>query len=424
MRSELADAIMGTNIYAHLYDPIGNRQLASVNEVTNLYQANELNQYTNINEGAVVPVYDADGNMTSYGSWQFTWDAENRLISVSSNGVPVVQNQYDYMSRRVMKATATQTNTFLYDGWNLIRENIGAATTSSRSYVWGLDLSGTLQGAGGVGGLLCWIEGRDGSPSRPFFPSYDANGNITDLVDTNGTVVAHYEYDPYGNTIAKSGDQADTNPFRFSSKYRDGETGFYYYGYRYYNPELGRWLSRDPIGEMGGANIYVFVANCPLCFIDPHGLAACSWAVGLCSRNVAGVDVPRSVTIRGRTYTIPNWVRNAVNRVVPDHHDVRVESYSSTDCTGAAEDTLTRGFFADSFNDAISHYAVSLIPFTREDGWVSGHVGNSSDPGPCSMTCVGKDRYDTVKQRISSSTASRYHLTRYNCQTWAAEQLR
>jgi hypothetical protein len=95
MKSELADAIMGTNIYAYLYDPIGNRQLASVNEVTNLYQANELNQYTNINEGAVEPVYDADGNMTLFGLWTYAWDAENRLISVASNGVPVVQNQYD-----------------------------------------------------------------------------------------------------------------------------------------------------------------------------------------------------------------------------------------------------------------------------------------------------------------------------------------
>ena len=79
--------------------------------------------------------------MTQLGPWAYDWDGENRLISVSSNGVPVVQNQYDYMSRRIMKATATQTNTFLYDGWNLIRESIGAATPTSRSYVWGLDLS-------------------------------------------------------------------------------------------------------------------------------------------------------------------------------------------------------------------------------------------------------------------------------------------
>ncbi len=71
------------------------KEATSVNEVTNLYQANELNQYTNINEGAVEPVYDADGNMTLFGLWTYAWDAENRLISVASNGVPVVQNQYD-----------------------------------------------------------------------------------------------------------------------------------------------------------------------------------------------------------------------------------------------------------------------------------------------------------------------------------------
>ena len=220
MRSELADAIMGTNVYAYLYDPIGNRQLASANEVTNLYQANELNQYTNINAGVVEPIYDPDGNMTLFGLWTYAWDAENRLISVSSNGVPVVQNQYDYMSRRVMKATATQTNTFLYDGWNLVREDLGAAAPSSRSYVWGLDLSQSLQGAGGVGGLLAMLS----PDSCLLTPAYDANGNITDLVDTNGAVVAHYEYDPYGNIIAQSGDQTGANPFRFSSKYWDGET--------------------------------------------------------------------------------------------------------------------------------------------------------------------------------------------------------
>jgi len=254
MRSELADAIMGTNLYAYVYDPIGNRQLASVNEVTNLYQANELNQYTNINEGAVEPVYDPDGNLSQLGPWAYDWDGENRLISVASNGVPVVQNQYDYMSRRIMKATATQTNTFLYDGWNLIQER---KANTSYSYVWGLDLSETLQGAGGVGGLLAMLS----PDSCLLTPAYDANGNITDLVDTNGVVVAHYEYDPYGNTIAQSGDQADANPFRFSSKYWDGETGFYYYGYRYYSLELGRFISRDPLAQVNPRVEYRFVNN-------------------------------------------------------------------------------------------------------------------------------------------------------------------
>ena len=273
--SELTGAVMpalipagDTNTFAYQYDPIGNRQWARANEVTNLYQANELNQYTNINQGAVEPVYDLDGNMTQLGPWAYDWDGENRLISVSSNGVPVVQNQYDYMSRRVMKATATQTNTFLYDGWNLVREDLGAATPSSRSYVWGLDLSGTLQGAGGVGGLLAILS----SDSCLLTPAYDANGNIADLVDDAGIIAAHYEYDPFGNSIVQSGDYADDNPFRFSTKYCDDDTGLYYYGIRFYSPGLGRFLSRDPIGELGGHNLYVFVRNNAIKHIDPFGL--------------------------------------------------------------------------------------------------------------------------------------------------------
>jgi len=262
MRSELADAIMGTNVYAYLYDPIGNRQLASANENTNLYQANELNQYTNINAGAVEPVYDPDGNMTSYGSWQFTWDAENRLVKVAPHylitGSRIYEYGYDYISRRVKKTAKRYTmpmstwtmRTFDYDGWNLIRERVefdGAVSTNQ--YVWGLDLSQSLQGAGGVGGLLMVVKGRANPPGEPLFPSCDANGNISEYVDGGGSVVAQYEYDAFGNEISRSGAEAQSIPFRFSTKYFDDETSLYYYGYRYYSPTLGRWINRDPLVE-------------------------------------------------------------------------------------------------------------------------------------------------------------------------------
>ena len=268
MRSELADAIMGTNIYAYLYDTIGNRREASANEVTNVYQANELNQYNNINEGAVDPVYDADGNLIQLGPWVYSWDGENRLISVSSNGVPVMQNQYDYMSRRVMKATATQTNTFIYDAWNMVQESTVSVLQSHVShFVWGLDLSQSLQGAGGVGGLLAILS----PDSCLMTPACDANGNITEYIDGGGSTVAHYEYDAFGNEISRSGAEAQSIPLRFSTKYTDDETGLVYYGYRYYNSELGRWPSRDPLGEEGGLNLFVFVGNDPLGYVDPFG---------------------------------------------------------------------------------------------------------------------------------------------------------
>ena len=225
-------------------------------------------------------------NIKNQAIWTYIWDAENRLIearpATTNLGAALVQYMYDNQSRRIARREFVwsdylgdttwhyvQGRAYRYDDWNLLRERVefdGAVSTNQ--YVWGLDLSGSLQGAGGVGGLLTILS----PDSCLLTPAYDANGNITDLVDTNGAVVAHYEYDPYGNTIAQSGNQADANPYRFSSKYWDGETGFYYYGYRFYSPGLGRWLSRDPMEEDGGLNLYLFVENSLVGFWDYLGL--------------------------------------------------------------------------------------------------------------------------------------------------------
>ena len=95
----------------------------------------------------------------------------------------------------------------------------------------------------------------------------------TDYVSETGEVVASYAYDAFGRTIAQSGPMADAFPFRFSTKYYDSETGLYYYGRRYYSPDLGRWLNRDPIEEEGGVNLYAFCDNCPLLDVDPYGVS-------------------------------------------------------------------------------------------------------------------------------------------------------
>ena len=87
----------------------------------------------------------------------------------------------------------------------------------------------------------------------------------------NGDIVAHYEYSPFGSLTKVSGDYADSNPLRFSSEYFDEETELVYYNYRYYNPELGRWISRDPIEEQGGFNLYCIIGNNPLLGWDSLG---------------------------------------------------------------------------------------------------------------------------------------------------------
>ena len=117
-----------------------------------------------------------------------------------------------------------------------------------------------------------------------YFPLYDNNGNITDYVSETGEVVASYAYDAFGRTIAQSGAMADVFPFRFSTKYYDAESGLYYYGYRYYSPELGRWLTRDPIEEDGGDNLYAFCENNGVDAFDALGL---KWAISRTGDNFA-----------------------------------------------------------------------------------------------------------------------------------------
>jgi RHS repeat-associated protein len=150
---------------------------------------------------------------------------------------------------------------FLYDGWNMVAElNALSSNAAVRTYAWGLDLSGTMQGAGGVGGLLTATD-SGGSYSVAF----DGNGNVAAYVDfSSGATSATYDYDPFGNEIVAEGPAKDAFPYRFSGKYANGETGLVYYGFRYYSPVTGRWLSRDPIEEQGGENLYGFVGNAPI----------------------------------------------------------------------------------------------------------------------------------------------------------------
>ncbi len=259
--------------------------------------ANPLNQYGEVTLPAAAPVavaHDADGNMTSgplpAAPGQVStlaWDAENRLVAagVGTAGTPV-SFTYDPFGRRIAKTAGSTTALYLYDGWNLAAEYSVANTQPStlnhqRSYTWGLDLSGTLQGAGGVGGLLA-IHEQSGNSSvkagEVIYPAYDGNGNITRLFDGSGDAVASYAYDGFGNFINHDASDIDSSgyayeqPFGFSTKLRDSETGLYYYGYRYYDPLTGKWLSRDPLGETSSCNLYSMVSSDPLNTVDVLGL--------------------------------------------------------------------------------------------------------------------------------------------------------
>jgi RHS repeat-associated protein len=185
---------------------------------------------------------------------------------------------------------------FVYDGWNMVGE-MNSSLSLQRSYLWGLDLSGSEQGAGGVSGL---IAVRQHSDSTSHFAAFDGNGDVGGLVGVSdgtttgdGAITAVYEYGPFGEPLRTTGDYAKNNPFRFSTKFTDNESGLVYYGYRYYNQSTGRWLSRDPVEEQGfkttfvnkkstvldQVNLFFFVGNVPLSAIDADGLIA-NWIAG------------------------------------------------------------------------------------------------------------------------------------------------
>ena len=298
-RSEVTNAVVpvpdggpvpaSTNVYGFAYDNIGNRLSASSAPLREeSYLSNELNQYTGTGAEGVTNAwfYDSDGNLTNDGVRVYTWNAENRLKTVEPLGPAAGDRKltlgYDYMGRRFRKVVSTYdgsawqvtaTNDFIYDGWNVIAEVGGQESeVSTNFYTWGLDLSGTSQGAGGIGGLLS-ITCPSGSNTQTHLYCFDANGNVVQLINADdGSLTSQYHYTPFGNIVSvgeSPGD--DPNPFRFSTKYHDEEVNQYYYGYRHYDPVHGRWRSRDPIEERGGVNLYVFVRNRPVDRVDPVG---------------------------------------------------------------------------------------------------------------------------------------------------------
>ena len=131
--------------------------------------------------------------------------------------------------------------------------------------------------------------------NKVIYTVYDGNGNVSELISANdGAIAGHYEYNPFGKTIAVIGSLAEENVFCFPTKYADEETKLIYYGYRYYSPKIGRWLSRDPIGEYvfqmqafleifiaktfpsfllkEESYLYLFLQNNSIAWIDAYGL--------------------------------------------------------------------------------------------------------------------------------------------------------
>jgi RHS repeat-associated protein len=225
-----------------------------------------------VGSSSISPQYDDDGNMTEYGSWTYTWDAENRIVK-AVNGTTRLEFIYDALSRRVAKKlyqgnTLSKHERYVYDGMKLLASyNAKSSFAKINTFLWqpfGADVPLIMTYGSTIYGYLV-----------------DANKNVLGLFNPSQSRVATYLYGPFGQIISSSGTIAANNPIRFSSEHFDADLGLVYYNYRYYSPELGRWLSKDPIGEEGGLNLYLMCGNNVVNVWDVLGEEAILLVVGL-----------------------------------------------------------------------------------------------------------------------------------------------
>ena len=247
---------------------------AYTNVVTNTFT---VNLPTNVSLA-----FDYNGNLTNDGTRLFAYDQENQLTNIMIPGQWQSSFAYDGLHRRRIARDFTWTNSawllanevhYIYDGLLLVQER-DTNGNPLVTYTRGLDLSGSINGAGGIGGLLA----RTDTNGSTYYHA-DGSGNITALMDGNENIVARYLYNPYGKLLGQWGVLANANAMQFSSMPQ--RRGIPLFPFRGYEPNFQRWLNRDPIEEWGGYNLYEMTDNNPVNEFDPLGLDGAAAGVAM-----------------------------------------------------------------------------------------------------------------------------------------------
>ena len=376
--------------FEYAYDPIGNR-ISSTEEkngspVVTIYESNEINQYTRtVSQGETIPFeYDEDGNVTFDGRFRYSWNGENRMVRAeevitSTNCTQTdISYIYDEQGRMIAKnldGTNNVARTNLWDGYNLVRETINGPATYN---VWGLDLDGTFQGCGGVGGLL-----NIAKSNILYGAFYDANGNVSEYVSSDGFISTHYEYSGFGEPMVSNGEQFT---HQFCTKPYCEMTRLSEYQYRIFPAYLGRWVNYDPLQDSGGINLYQYAKNDPCAFFDYLGLIYYDFSKRKCKLQVTLTWSLRFINLPG----LPEWTRHQRNKWKQAAESV-IENYFSN---------LTLKCFSDSSSCCICHSGVSIDFNLRYRGFftfwrrVDYVVTVNTNPDHRSYTGIGTASYD------------------------------
>ena len=260
------------------YDAMGNWLGFQSGALNQTRQFNKANEITSINgpSGVVTPLYDPVGNMTSMpavNNWTtaqtLKWDAWNRLVRVGEGSSTIAEYSYDALFRRLTKTVSGTTRRFYYsDQWQIIEEYVDSGTNPENRYWYGLRE---------INDIARRQRYSSGTTLQDDLYALRETMNVVALVNSSGIVTQRMAYEAFGavrflTSAFAAGSNADGWNLLFHGHYRDADTGLYQMRFRYYHPDLGVWLSRDPIGERGGENLLCAMRNNMAKIVDALGL--------------------------------------------------------------------------------------------------------------------------------------------------------
>jgi RHS repeat-associated protein len=248
--------------YGYTLDPASNITSFRTPGGTSAAAYNKLNELAEL--GGKPLVYDADGDLVSDGVRAYSWDAENRLVAVTQAGTHTTF-AYDGLDRRVLIATTksgkTTTTDYLWCGTQICESRNGAHTVARLYYR--------------EGEVIPAAKAADDSL---FYYGPDQLGSVRDVYAKSPvfSMVQEYDYDPYGNPT-RTPATGPFSDFRYAGMLYNSDSGLYLTQYRAYDPRIGRWLTRDPMGEQVGPNLFAYVSLNPLSLADRSGLQGGAW---------------------------------------------------------------------------------------------------------------------------------------------------